>query len=105
MMLHDKFVYIGAVILISIGMYIMTNSSNNVRKLIGLSIFQAAIVLFYISVGYVSDSVAPIVLNNVGDAVYSSAVPHVLMLTAIVVGIATLSVGLALSVRINNCDQ
>jgi multicomponent Na+:H+ antiporter subunit C len=71
-----------------------------VKKLIGLSIFQSAVFIFYISIGKVRGGTAPI-LTGRADTVYSNPLPHVLILTAIVVGVATLALGLALVVRIN----
>ena len=78
----------------------MLSSQNMLKKLIGLSVFQVSISLFYISVGKVSGGTAPILLEGVER--YSNPLPHVLILTAIVVGVSTLSVGLALLVRIHN---
>lgn len=90
------------VILMMAGFYIMIARSNLVKKMIGLSIFQTGIFYFYISLGKVSGGTAPILIE--GDAastvVYSNPLPHVLILTAIVVGVATMAVGLALIVRI-----
>ena len=86
------------VILMMTGFYIVINSGNLVKKLIGLSVFQTSILLMYISASKVSGARFPILQEGV--TVYSNPLPHVLMLTAIVVGIATISVGLALVVRI-----
>jgi multicomponent Na+:H+ antiporter subunit C len=66
----------------------------------GMSIFQSSVIMFYISMGKVAGGTAPILVEGAGDVVYSNPVPHVLMLTAIVVGVATTAVGLALAVRI-----
>jgi multicomponent Na+:H+ antiporter subunit C len=68
--------------------------------MMGLSIFQVSIIMFYVSMGKVRGGTAPIIPESGGDVVYSNPLPHVLMLTAIVVGIATLALGLALVVRI-----
>lgn len=81
------------------GFYIVVAHGNLVKKLIGLNIFQASVFLLYITVGKVSGGTAPIITDNV--VIYSNPLPHVLILTAIVVGVATFAVGLALVVRIN----
>lgn len=74
---------------------------NLVKKIIGLSIFQTGIFYFFISLGKVDSGTAPIFVNQqTGEAVYSNPLPHVLILTAIVVGVATMAVGLALIVRL-----
>ncbi len=90
-------------ILMMTGLYIVIAKGNLVKKIVGLNIFQTAVFMFYISIGKVTDGTAPI-LPNYGpvkpDAIYSNPLPHVLILTAIVVGIATTSLGLALIVRI-----
>jgi multicomponent Na+:H+ antiporter subunit C len=81
-----------------IGLYIVISHRNLLKKLIGLSIFQAGVFLFYISLGKVTGGTAPIIAE--GIETYSHPLPHVLILTAIVVGVATLALGLALAVRI-----
>jgi len=81
-----------------IGLYIIVGQGNLVKKLLGLNIFQTSVFLVYISMGKISGGTAPIYFHP--DAIYSNPLPHVLILTAIVVGVATLSVGLALIVRI-----
>ena len=86
------------VILIMAGLYIMITRHNLVKKLIGLSIFQTGIFYFYISLGKITGGSAPILDDSV--TTYSNPLPHVLILTAIVVGVATTAVGLALIVRI-----
>ena len=89
--------------LMMVGLYTVAASGNLVKKVIGLNIFQASVFLFFISVGKVSGGTAPIVAE--GWTVYSNPLPHVLILTAIVVGVATTAVGLALVVRINRSYQ
>lgn len=86
------------VVLMMAGLYIMIARHNLIKKMIGLSIFQASIFYFYISLGKVTGGTAPILVND--DVIYSNPLPHVLILTAIVVGVATTAVGLALIVRI-----
>ena len=71
-----------------------------VKKLVGLAIFQTSVFLFYITVGKVAGGTAPILMSY-GKAAYSNPLPHVLILTAIVVGVATTALGLALVLRIH----
>jgi len=88
-----------AILLLVIGIYIVIARGNLVKKLVGLGIFQTSVYLIYISPGKILGGTAPIVVS--GFSVYSNPLPHVLILTAIVVGVATLALGLALVVRIN----
>jgi multicomponent Na+:H+ antiporter subunit C len=81
------------------GLYIVVARGNMIKKLVGLSVFQTSVYLLYISPGKILGGTAPIV--GAGYTVYSNPLPHVLILTAIVVGVATLALGLALVVRIN----
>ena len=113
-----------------LGLYVVFAARNLIKKLVGLSVFQTSVFLFYISIGKVSGGQPPIlvdshkseeadhaanqivqvaaagdgavehVVNHAPDAIYSNPLPHVLILTAIVVGVATLAIGLALTVRI-----
>ena len=92
------FNYWACIVLMMIGLYTVIARPNLIKKLIGLSIFQVSVFLLYISMGKVSGGTAPIL--GEGIETYSNPLPHVLILTAIVVGIATLSLGLALVVRI-----
>lgn len=86
------------VVLMMIGFYIVISHGNLVKKLMGLSIFQTSVFILYISMGKVDGGTAPILDESI--SLYSNPLPHVLILTAIVVGIATTAVGLALVVRI-----
>lgn len=86
------------IFLMMAGFYNVIACGNLIRKLIGLNIFQTSVFLLYISLGKVEGGTAPILAEGV--ATYSNPLPHVLILTAIVVGIATTAVGLALVVRI-----
>ena len=86
------------IFLMMAGFYTVIARGNLIRKLIGLNIFQTSVFLLYISLGKVEGGTAPILVE--GAAAYSNPLPHVLILTAIVVGIATTAVGLALVVRI-----
>lgn len=84
--------------LMLIGLYVVISHGNLLKKLIGLSLFQVGVFLFYISLGKVDGGTAPIITEEART--YSHPLPQVLILTAIVVGVATLAVGLALAVRI-----
>lgn len=88
-----------AMVLLTTGVYIVIARGNLVKKLIGLSIFQTSVYLIYISPGKILGGTAPII--DPAFKIYSNPLPHVLILTAIVVGVATLALGLALVVRIN----
>lgn len=87
-----------AVFLMMLGFYVVISANNLVKKIVGLNIFQTSVFIFYISIGKVSGGTAPIVAE--GIELYSNPLPHVLILTAIVVGVATTAVGLSLIVRI-----
>jgi len=93
-------VYWVIIALMMIGFYIVISHQNLIKKIVGLSVFQVSVFLFYISLGNVSGGTAPILVD--GIEVYSNPLPHVLILTAIVVGVATTALGLALVVRISD---
>jgi len=80
------------------GLFIVIARGNLLKKLVGLSIFQTSVYLLYIAPGKLIGGTAPIVAPQF--QVYSNPLPHVLILTAIVVGVATLALGLALVVRL-----
>ena len=91
------------IFLMMTGLYIVMARGNYIKKIVGLNIFQTSVFMFYISIGKVSGGTAPIFpikMKINPDTVYSNPLPHVLILTAIVVGIATTALGLALIVRI-----
>ena len=91
------------IILMMTGFYIVVSRGNLIKKIIGLNLFQTSVFLFYISIGKVSGGTAPILpmkLKVDDFSVYSNPLPHVLILTAIVVGVATTALGLALIIRI-----
>ena len=92
------FTNIITVILMIAGLFIIISRSNLIKKLVGLSMFQTSVYLLYITPGKLIGGTAPIISPQY--TVYSNPLPHVLILTAIVVGVATLAVGLALTVRI-----
>jgi len=87
-----------AIFLMIVGLYIVIARGNLVKKLIGLGIFQTSVYLLYIAPGKIIGGTAPIVSEQFKH--YSNPLPHVLILTAIVVGVATLALGLAIAVRI-----
>ncbi len=106
-MLSERFVYVVIIILMMTGLYALIATGNLVKRMVGLTIFQTSVFLLYITVGKVFGGVPPIL--NYDDLkagtldpnqLYSNPLPHVLILTAIVVGVATLAMGLALVVRI-----
>lgn len=88
------------VALMMIGLYIVIAQGNLIKKIIGLNIFQTSIFIFYVSAGKIEGGTAPILEESI--SVYSSPLPHVLILTAIVVGIATTALALSLTVRIKD---
>lgn len=104
-----KYNYWLCIILMMIGLYAMIVKNNLIKKVVGMNIFQTAIILFYVSIGYKTDATIPIIKNAHGGdshamiihaADYINPLPHVLMLTAIVVSVATFGVAMALAVRI-----
>lgn len=107
----SKYNYCAALILLMIGLYGMISKNNLMKKVISMSIFQTAIILFYVSIGQKSGATIPIIEHGNGDhghgahhaleaAHYINPLPHVLMLTAIVVGVATLGVALSVIQKI-----
>ena len=96
--LFGHYNYWVVVILIMLGMYVVMADPNLVKKVIGLNIFQTAVFIFYISMGELEGGTAPILSEAFTR--YVNPLPHVLILTAIVVGVATTALALALVVRI-----
>ena len=94
----DYYNYWIVVFLMMTGFYIVISANNLVKKIVGLNVFQTSVFMLYISMGKVNGGTAPILVEGV--TAYSNPLPHVLILTAIVVGVATTSVGLALIIRI-----
>jgi multicomponent Na+:H+ antiporter subunit C len=113
--------YIAVIVLMMIGLFIVFSTGNLIKRMIGLAVFQTSTGLFFISLAKVQGGTAAITLDpasadgqalaaqldpvyvaeaGVNGVVYSNPLPHVLILTAIVVGVATLAVGLAIAVRI-----
>ena len=98
-LITDLYAYWISILLMMAGLYIVIDHNNLFKKLVGLNIFQTSVFILFISMGNVSDGTAPILEE--GFNVFSNPLPHVLILTAIVVSIATTAVGLALVVNIN----
>ena len=88
------------VVLMMIGLFTLISRRNLIKKMMGLNIFQVSVIMLYVSMGKVKGGTAPILVEGAKPGDYSNPLPHVLMLTAIVVGVATLALGLALIVRI-----
>lgn len=94
--------YVATLVLMLVGLYGMALKRNLVKKLIGLNVFQAAIILFFIVHAWVTGGSVPIWDAALPDAAdYVNPIPHGLMLTAIVVSVATTGVALALLIRIH----
>lgn len=91
-------IYLIIVFLMMTGMYVVVSRGNLVKKLVGLNLFQTSVFFLYICIGYVEDASVPILTEGVER--YSNPLTSVLILTAIVVGVATTALGLALVVRI-----
>lgn len=87
-------------VLLMVGLYAVIAKPNLIKKLIGLSIFQSAVFLLYITMSKVEGGTAPIFQEGVENQIFSNPLPEVLILTAIVVGISTTALGLGIVVRI-----
>jgi len=105
----SKYNYWAYLILLLLGLHAMISKNNLVKKVIGMSIFQSAIILFYVSIGLKQGATIPIMEHGhaseaahqaIEVAAYANPLPHVLMLTAIVVGVSTLGVALAIIQKI-----
>ena len=94
----SSLVYWIIIFLMMNGFYIVIAHGNLVKKIVGLNIFQVSVFVFYIAMGKVSGGSAPIIDESI--QLYSNPLPHVLILTAIVVGVATTALALALVVSI-----
>lgn len=94
------YTYILVFLLLAIGFYMMAANNNLIKKIIGLNLFQTAIFLFFISLAYVGQGNIPVVQHGQEEILYANPLPHVIVLTAIVVGVAVTAVALALSIRI-----
>lgn len=107
-LIGSKYNYWIYIILMMIGLYAMIAKNNLVKKIIGMNIFQTSIILFYVSTAFKSGKSIPIIAHGHGHDAhaavhavdYINPLPHVLMLTAIVVSVATLGVALALAIKV-----
>ena len=95
------------IVLMMIGLYAMIAKNNLIKKLVGMNIFQTSIILFYVSIGCKKGATIPIIQHGVNSghhvidpALYVNPLPHVLMLTAIVVSVSTFGVALALAIKL-----
>ena len=91
--------YVAVVVLMVTGLYVVMVNSNLVKKVLGLNLFQTSVFVFYISLGKLDGGTAPILAAEFTR--YANPLPHVLILTAIVVGVATTALALSLIVRIH----
>ncbi len=99
-LLLTRYNYVVVVLLLGIGTYMLIENSNLVKKVIGMNVFQTGIFLFFITSAYVEGGAPPVVEHGGHGSTYVSPLPHVLILTAIVVGVSLTAVALALVVRI-----
>ena len=97
-LLTTHYNYYAVVLLLGIGLYTVIESRNLVKKVIGMNVFQTGIFLFFITLAYRAAGNPPVVTEGAGP--YVSPLPHVLILTAIVVGVSLTAVALALVVRV-----
>lgn len=102
--------FICSMLLLLVGLFGILLSSNLMKKLLGLVIFQNAIFLLFISISYVKGGKAPIISQIIeqeqnSPILYTNPIPHVLMLTAIVVSLAVTAVGIALVIQIKNKNE
>jgi multicomponent Na+:H+ antiporter subunit C len=95
----EHYNYFITIFLMVAGLYIVIARGNMIKKLVGLSLFQTSVYLLYIAPGKIIGGTPPVL--DPAFEVYSNPLPHVLILTAIVVGVATLALGLAIVARIH----
>ena len=95
--------YLVVIILMLVGLFVVITNGNLIKKVIGLNIFQTSVFIMYITLGKLEGGTAPILAE--GIEAYSNPLPHVLILTAIVVGVATTALALALIIRINEAYE
>jgi len=96
----ELFNYWIVIVLMMMGFYMVISQHNLIKKIVGLNVFQVSVFVFYISMGKVKGGTAPVLIDGFG--IYSNPLPHVLILTAIVVGVSTSALALALTVRIKD---
>jgi len=98
-LLATRYNYVGAVVLVAAGLYLVIGDRNLVKKVVGMNLFQTGIFLFFITAAFVEGGSPPVIEEGVET--YVSPLPHVLILTAIVVGVSLTAVALGLVVRIH----
>jgi len=106
--IHGHYAYWFILILLCIGLYGMLMKRNLVKKLVGMTIFQASVILFFVSIASKWDASVPVKATSLATDVvanYMNPLPHTLMLTAIVVGVATQGVAFTLLINIYNRYQ
>jgi multicomponent Na+:H+ antiporter subunit C len=99
-LLLTRYNYVAVVLLLGVGTYMLIENANLVKKVIGMNVFQTGIFLFFITAAYAEGAGPPLVGHGGHGGPYVSPLPHVLILTAIVVGVSLTAVALALVVRI-----
>ncbi|MFB6102799.1 MAG: sodium:proton antiporter [Haloplanus sp.] len=99
-LIATKYTYLTVVVLLALGAYVMIESDNFVKKIIGLNVFQTGIFVFFISSAYRTGGRSPVVGQGGEGGPFVSPLPHVLILTAIVVGVSLTAVALGLVIRI-----
>lgn len=94
--------YITAILILCAGLYMVITEDSVIKKVIGLSIFQSSLLIFFISLGKIRYGIVPISICDIKpcQVIYSNPLPHVLMLTAIVVGIATMAVAISFCILV-----
>jgi multicomponent Na+:H+ antiporter subunit C len=99
--LANRYTYILFALLLVVGLYMVVASSNLVKKIIGLNIFQTGLFLFFVTTAFVDGGSSPVIPKETNaGAAFASPLPQVIVLTAIVVGVALTAVALALVIRI-----
>lgn len=97
----DRLLYLVVAVLLGVGLYMVIASPNLVKKVIGVNLLQTSVFLLFVLLAYVDDGAVPIVSEAATPGRHSSPLPHVIVLTAIVVGVAVTALGLVLIVRLH----
>lgn len=95
-----RFTYLVAAIVLGVGLYMIVSSPNLVKKVIGVNLMQTALFLFFVTTAYVEGGTSPVIPPDTTAGLFSSPLPHVIVLTAIVVGVSSTALGLALIIRL-----
>lgn len=91
--------YVGSVLLVAVGLFVLVDDEDLLKKVLGLNVFQTGVFLFFVTVGFRTGGAPPV--RTPGGGPYANPLPHVLVLTAIVVGVSVTAVALALAVRVH----